>query len=162
MPRMCTICRHVKKRQIDIALLSGEPVRIIGIRHGLSHTSLLRHRFHCLPRNLVEARQNQIVADADFVLAKVSKLVRATENVLDRGERSGDVRIILAAVRELRPTLELLSRIAGQLKPPAETAAILTADHDAVRQIILGALEAFPEARVAVSAALLESPEPKE
>jgi hypothetical protein len=81
--------------------------------------------------------------------------MRAAETVLDLGEKSGDFRIILSAVRELRPTIELLSRLAGQLKPAGEADSLLAADHRA-RQIILNALEAFPEARVAVSAALSE------
>src|SRR5262249_35269641 len=124
-------------------------------RYGLSHTALLRHKFNCVPRTLVQARNSKTIVEADFLLSKVSRLMRAAETVLDMGEKSGDFRMILSAVRELRPTIELLSRLAGQLGPAGEADPLLVADHRA-RQIKLSALQAYPEARVAVSAALSE------
>src|SRR5215211_7129350 len=75
----CLVCRHLRKREIDLALLAGESTRRIAERYGASHAGLSRHQRVCLPRNLFEARQANTFSDADFLLSKVIELQHRAE-----------------------------------------------------------------------------------
>jgi hypothetical protein len=44
MPRVCTICAHPKRADIDKALLSGQAYRTIAGRWSVSKSALLRHK----------------------------------------------------------------------------------------------------------------------
>ncbi|MCO5215909.1 MAG: hypothetical protein M9950_07105, partial [Thermomicrobiales bacterium] len=69
-------------------------------------------------------------------------------------EQSGDLRTALAGVREARSCLELLLEVEGQLeRAPTVTVNVGTVLVE-VQQVILNALAPYPEARLAVAAAL--------
>jgi hypothetical protein len=153
--RYCETCRHPRRQEIDLALLAGESQRSIGERFSLSPASVSRHKRSCLPEDLLQARISKRILDSDFLVAKVSKLIRSVENVLEKAEEADKGPLVLAAVRELRPTLELLAKFSVQ--PETETAQPslkITAEFTVLRTKILNALQPFPEARVAVAAAL--------
>ena len=44
MPRRCTICEHAQRQDIDKALVSGESLRSLKARFGVSASALSRHR----------------------------------------------------------------------------------------------------------------------
>lgn len=75
MPRVCTICRHEKRAEIDEALV-GQHVSLRGLatRYGLSDTSVWRHGLAHIPAILAEAQQAELESDADTLLEKVGQL----------------------------------------------------------------------------------------
>ena len=65
MPRVCTICSHLAREDINKALLFGEPFRLIATRTGTSAVSLMRHKTDHLPVHLAQAQEAREVAQAD-------------------------------------------------------------------------------------------------
>jgi hypothetical protein len=106
-PQTCTVCRHNKISEINLALVSGEPLRSIVGRTGLAKSSLQRHKQNCIPRDIIQARQFGKIADADMLLGQVCNLQQRSEQILTKAEQSNDYKIALAAVRELKGLLEL-------------------------------------------------------
>ena len=153
--RYCETCGHPECNDINLALLSGETLRSIAQRTGLSHSSISRHKLNCLPQDLLQARLSKNLLDSDFLLAKASKLFRAVEQALEKAQQTGTTSSVLAAAREIRPTLELLAKFSTQSKTTTEQPDIrITAEFSGLRTAILAALQPYPEARVAVAAAL--------
>jgi hypothetical protein len=143
-------------------LLGGEPLRSIAQRTGLSHSSICRHKLNCLPQDLIQARLSKKILDADFLLAKASKILRAAELVLEKSEQSNNSALVLAAARELRAILELLAKFTNQPGSSTQMDLHLTAEFSTLRSTVLSALEPFPDARIAVAAAFSRTNENSE
>jgi hypothetical protein len=156
MPRVCSICGHPERAAIDKALVDGEPFRHIAARFGTSTTALQRHKAEHLPAALVKAQEAAEVAHADDLLSQVRDLQGRTLAILAKAEGAGDLRVALGAIGQARGNLELLARLLGELQDQQVAVQVLVASPDwlRVRAVILGALDAYPAARLAVSEAL--------
>src|SRR4051812_21840484 len=71
----CRVCRTRNERDVNLAFLSGEPVRSIEQRTGFSKSALLRHFHSCVPKSVIMARQSGKIADAEFVTAELCKMI---------------------------------------------------------------------------------------
>ncbi len=116
MPRRCTICTHKSRSKIDRALVERRPFRAIARQHSVSKDALVRHFDDHLPAALVKAQEAIEAAQADALLAQVVDLRDKALGVLDKAEKSDDLRIAVSAIREARGCVELLAKLAGQLK----------------------------------------------
>ncbi len=155
MPRTCTVCAHPDREAIDQALVDGEAVRTVASRYvPLSKTALQRHKDEHLPKALAQAQAAQEIAHADSLLDQVQDLHGRTLAILTAAEKSRDGRLALSAVREARSNLELLAKLMGELDERAVVNVLLAPEWLAVRSAIFIALQAYPEARLAVAAAL--------
>lgn len=159
MPRVCTICTHDRRAEIDKALVDGEPLRNIAGRFGTSATTLHRHKAEHLPVALVKATAAAEVAQADDLLAQVRDLQRRSLDILAQAENAGDLRVALAAIGQARGNLELLARLLGELQDQRVQIAVLVASPEwaRLRAVILAALDAHPAARLAVAEAIRDS-----
>lgn len=115
MPRVCSICVHRRRDEIDSALLTGEPLRDIAGRVPVAKSALHRHKGH-LPATLVKARQAQEMARADGLAAELGTLASEARRLQAAAEAAGDLRTAIAALRELTRLIELRARVAGELK----------------------------------------------
>lgn len=116
MPRRCSICDHPERIRIDQALAVGATAkRRIASQHGITERALYRHARAHLPGRLVKAESASQVADAGRLLGRVDKLVRQLECLAEDATvaRRGDA--LLKVARELRPALELLGKVSGEL-----------------------------------------------
>jgi hypothetical protein len=154
MPRTCTICAHKKRSDIDKALVERQPFRTIADQHGVSKTALLRHFDDHLPPSLLKAQAAREAADADNLLAQVVDLRDKALSILQKAEASEDLRNATGAIREARACVELLGKLAGQLKDAPTINLVLSAEWLTVQATVLAALEPHPEARLAVAHAL--------
>ena len=62
MPRVCTVCVHGQRAEIDCALVAGEAFRYVAERFGTSATALFRHKAEHLPTAMVQAQAAEEVA----------------------------------------------------------------------------------------------------
>jgi hypothetical protein len=154
MPRVCTICNHEQRPEIDRALLASEPYRHIATRYGTSTGALQRHREH-LPTQLVRAREAKEVTQADSLLEQVRTLQSRALSILDRADDSGDLKTALAAIREARSNLELLGKLAGELQQEGTINVTVTPEWLTLRAVVIAALTPYPDAAQAVSRALM-------
>jgi hypothetical protein len=82
------------------------------------------------------------------------RLQRHANSILSKAEMSGDLRTALAAIRELRGTIELLARVTGELQETTQVNVLVSPEYLELRTIILRTLAPYPEARVAIASAL--------
>jgi hypothetical protein len=113
--RVCTICIHSRRAEIDKALLAGEAFRNIAKHVSVSPTAVFRHRDH-LSQTLVQGKEAAEISHADNLLAELNELVAKSRELRDKAEASGDLRTALAGIRELTRLIELRARIAGELR----------------------------------------------
>jgi hypothetical protein len=158
MPRTCTICAHPQRAAIDASLLARRiPRSELSATFRVSQDALDRHAAHHLPATLSKAHAAAEVAHADTLLDQLRALQRRGLAALDRAEEAGDFRVGALLLREARGCLTLLARMTGELVPkpePDRYSYLLTPEWIRLRGAIVGALEPFPEARIAVAAAL--------
>ena len=154
MPRVCTICTHKSRAKIDKALVVRERFRTIADQFGVSKTALLRHHDDHLPAALVKAQDATEAAQADALLAQVVDLRDKALDVLDIAQGSEDLRAAIGAIREARGCVELLAKLAGQLKDAPTVNILVSSEWQGLQAVILQALEPHADARLAVSEAL--------
>lgn len=152
--RTCTVCRHPDERAINLALITGRAFREIAGQFGISKSALARHRIRCIPKDLVQARESRKVAEADMLLAEVCNLQRRATKILVQAEQAGDLRTALSAIREARGSVELLARLAGELRETTQVNVLVTPEYQHLRGLIIQTLAPYPEARLAVASAL--------
>lgn len=117
MPRRCTVCDDPERGLIDRRLAGGgESVRAISRHYSLTLRAVQNHRARHLPVALAKARDAAEIARADTLLAQVDDLRRRALGVLERAEAAEDLRAATAAIREARCCVELLAKLAGELK----------------------------------------------
>jgi len=113
-----------------------------------------RHKTEHLPAHLLKAREVEDVARADDLLEQVRNLQTHALDILERAEKSGDLRTALAAISQARGNLELLGKLAGELDERPVTNVLTSPEWLELRAVIVGALEPQPGAREAVLSAL--------
>ena len=91
MARKCTICHHVDREDIDVALVSGDPFRHIAAQFDVSTTALQRHKRTHIPQSLMKAVEAQELVRADDLFAHVSALRKRTLTILEEAENGGDI-----------------------------------------------------------------------
>jgi hypothetical protein len=114
MPRRCSICSHSKRRQIDSALASGDPIRGISRKYRVSEDALSRHKSHVAEAvsRAAEKREENI---GETILQRLENLCTKTENILAAAERSGDGRLALQAIKESREMLASIYTLTQRL-----------------------------------------------
>ena len=156
MPRTCTICRHAEREAIDSALVERQPFRHIAAQHKVSTSALVRHFDDHLPAALVAAKAAAEVAHADTILDQVQTLRDRALKILDLVEKDKDWRIALGAIREARSCLELLGKLAGELRDGPTINIVVSPEWRQLQALILAALEPHADARLAVVSALTD------
>lgn len=153
MPRVCTVCGHPRRPDIDRALVDGVPYRVIAKRYEASPAAVQRHKDH-VPATLARARDAADVADADNLLGQLQELRAKALELLDKAERAGDYRTALAGVREARGCVETLLEVSGELDRRGVVNIVVSPQWIELRTVILSALRGHPEARRGVVTAL--------
>jgi hypothetical protein len=154
MPRRCTVCDHLERHGVDETLITGAPYRNVAKRFRLSESAVYRHKSEHLPAHLLKAREVEEVARADDLLEQVRNLQAHALDILERAEKTGDLRTALAAISQARGNLELLGKLAGELDERPMVNLNVSPQWLELRAVIVGALEAHPAAHRAVLRAL--------
>jgi hypothetical protein len=153
MPRICTVCNHKDKENIDILIIKGEPYRSIAKQFSLSDAAVYRHKSH-LNGTLIKAKGVKEMAQANNLMEQISSLQSRALNILSKTEEAEDWRAATGAIREVRSILELLGKIAGELNEGQTVNITVSPEWIEVRAVILETLAPFPEARISLSKAL--------
>jgi hypothetical protein len=114
MAPTCLACRHVRRREIDEALLAGEPLRSIAKRVSLSAAAIFRHKSHVAER-LMTAHKQQEAREAMSLSQRLAELADFARRLAQEAARDGDKRTALQGCRELARLLEFEARMAGEL-----------------------------------------------
>lgn len=153
MPRKCSVCEHNRVKKIDKLLVSGSGLRKIAEQFSLSTTAVHRHKKH-LSETLIKASELKDITRADNLMEQISSLQSRALNILTKTEEAGDWRAANGAIREVRGCLELLGKLAGELKEGQSVNIIISPQWVRLRTSILQSLEAHPEAKLSVLKAI--------
>jgi hypothetical protein len=154
MARRCTVCDHPGRHSIDEALVGSVPYRSVAKRFELSESAVYRHKSEHLPAHLLKAKEVEEVARADDLLEQVRHLQAHALDILERAQKTGDLRTALAAISQARGNLELLGKLAGELDERPVVNLNVSPEWLELRAVIVGALEPHPAAHTAVLRAL--------
>jgi hypothetical protein len=156
MARECTVCAHPDAVLINEALvIESQSNRAVTRQYDLSKDAVRRHREH-IPELLVKASQAMEVAEADSLLDRIEDLHRRTDAILVELEGTDLHGAKLAAIREMRRNLELIGEVTKELDRTPTLNLHLNPQYIAVRTAIVQAVDPYPEAREAISRAMLE------
>jgi hypothetical protein len=155
----CYCCGHPERDVIDAALVAGQSMRSLSKKYGCSVNSVMRHRDHHLSPALAAMAAKREEEAASGLVAQVRQLVRRADELYTAAAKDGRSSAALAALKEMRGSLELLGKATGELKDasPVTVVNLQTApEWLAVRAAILAALTPYPQARAAVTGNLLQ------
>lgn len=87
MPRVCSVCAHAKRNEIDAALVKGEAYRNIAERFRVSLGALHRHGAEHLPAHLAKAEQAREVAAATDIMGELQRCFERVNLLFDACDR---------------------------------------------------------------------------
>ncbi len=160
MAAVCRTCTSPDRPAIEAALVSGQSIRGVALRYGLSKGSVSAHfKHHVSPAlaGIVETKRTRTLID------RAEQLIGETESILQAAKESGRAQLALSAIRELRESIKLLGLASGELRPEGQVQIAVVnlvenQEYLQVKERLLLALAAFPEARAAAATALLAEP----
>ena len=166
--RQCSICKHERRHQIEIALTYGSSYGDVSRRFGCSPDAAARHaRNHLTPQMraaILYARKPQEIdleslerSESEGLLSALIAHRARHAQYIDKCLEVGDIARAINADRGTLANLELSAKLLGQLTVRHEvtrTSILVSADYLTLRQTIIGALRRHPAALKDVSDAL--------
>lgn len=152
--KKCLVCTSPDKDAINSKLIAGLSVRAVGEEYGISKSAISHHRTTHLPRDLVKSKQLAEVDAANKLVERIESLYERAISLIDVAEGDKKYAAAVSAVREARASIELLARISGDLKSGTHLTLVYSPAWVELRQVLVQALEPFPDARAVVVDAL--------
>ena len=158
--KWCSICRHKRRSEIELALIHKLPVRVVATRYDVSPNAVFRHRRKHMPPQLVAAimtaskpsevdlEQLQKSESEGLLASLISQ--RAGLQMLSELAFSAGADGVQAAVGvecAITNSLELTSKLLGAIISHHEirsTSILVSPDYLRLRQAIITGIEAVP------------------
>ena len=102
MPRVCTICTHKNRKEIDQAIAKKGSNRAISLRYKVGLMSVQRHREH-IKQAVIKAQEKAVTTNGNSVWFKLEAMVEEAERQFKKNKG------MLKATwfREMRGTIEM-------------------------------------------------------
>jgi|SRR5581483_1944460 len=155
----CTVCRHPDLAAINEALLDRVPLRTMADRWSVSKSALIRHRKAHISTALLAAKAASEAVQGDNLLTQVHSIVERAKEIVDEAQLDGDRRTALAALREVRGSLELLGKLSAASREVPQVRIETTTEWLALRSLIRQALRPYPDAERAFAELVLNAKE---
>src|SRR5215203_300501 len=113
MPRVCTVCQHKDRGEIDAALVRGvSSYELESSYTDLTRSSIERHLTNAhIPARLVNAQEARDIADADKIKAELERVKEDVHRLRDKAEQDGDYRTALTGCDRALKALELQAKL---------------------------------------------------
>jgi hypothetical protein len=156
LPRVCTVCAHESRYDIDSILVDrSKAYRDIARRYNVSKDAISRHVSGGHISELIAlAADAERSAQADTLLDRIEDLQARTLAILESSEETREHGTALSAIREARRNLELIGEVTKELNRTPTLNLHLNAEWIELRTVILKALAPHLEARDSVLRAL--------
>ena len=160
MGRVCTICSHAKRYEIEGLLATRQSTyRGIARTYDVSEDAVSRHVSSRHVSQLISlAADAERAARADTLLDRIEALQHRIEEFLSRVEHTDNYSATLGAFREMRSSLELIGEVTKELDRARTINLELTVEWQEVKAVLVNTLASYPEAQQAVFNALEEAP----
>lgn len=157
MPRKCTVCAHPRRRDIEVAIATGQSYRAVARQYGTTKDALRRHLDGGHMAQALARAEAERASEAGDVLDQLQSLRVRALAMLAEAEGKGDVRAWAAVAREVRECLELQAELLGQLRRGVQVGVVFaTPAWRRLSTALVEALAPYPEARGAVVRVLSE------
>ena len=150
MPRRCTICSHKNIEEINKELVNGKPFRDIAGQFNISKSALERHKAKHLPGDLIKSKRIEEVVQADNIVERLINLTNETMQIYNEVKKIKDYDLALKAIARAEKQAELQAKLLGELQQEGAVNLIMAPEWIELRQVILRAVEPFPEAGEAI------------
>jgi hypothetical protein len=156
MGRVCTVCSHAQRYEIEELLATRQGTyRGIARIYSVSEDAVSRHVASGHISELIAlAADAERAAKADSLLDRLEALHRRTLTILEASEDTNEHRTALAAIREARSNLELIGEVTKELDRTPSLNLHLNPEWIELRTLIITALEPYSEARESVLRAI--------
>lgn len=146
MSRACSVCSHPKIKRINQELLEGRSGRSVALKYGLHPSSMQRHQTGCIADHLRAAKEQEaerngpprlealegqvLLAQSALIHERSVSILNELESRMYAVDDDGkpvpvDIRAVVAALREVRASLESLAKlsftVADRPKPQEQT-----------------------------------------
>ncbi|MEX0980645.1 MAG: hypothetical protein WDZ47_01020 [Bacteroidales bacterium] len=111
MARNCNVCEHKERVSIEKQIVKGYSKNKIASEFNVPEYSLRYHEENHLSRQLKTAYEIKTRENGLDVFSELENMIVGIKNIVDKAEKKGHDGKFLAATRELRSSLELLSKI---------------------------------------------------
>jgi len=153
--RICTVCSHGKRAEIEAMIVSGTSYRDISGQFQLSKTAVQRHATDHIPQSIKQAQTAKEEAQSLDVVRQLKAINNVTLSILKKANDSGKDSLALFAVDRVMKQLELQAKLLGDINDGVQINIHETPEWIRVRTTIIQALLPYPEARIAVAQALI-------
>jgi hypothetical protein len=166
--RPCKVCQSDKRNLVEVGLVLGTSLRTLSQRFGLSVDSIFNHKHnHLTPQQRaailaavkpseVDLEELERLESQGLLGALIGQRARL-QQIVEMAMELSDLGRCISAERAITENLSLVAKLLGQLVTHHEvrhTSLLISPDYIRLRQAIVQALMAFPDAARAVSAAL--------
>jgi hypothetical protein len=155
VPRACTICVHKQRKKIEKSLIKRESYRHIAAHFEVSTQALKRHKENHLSKALVKSDVAKKLSDAEQLVKEVQEVKKFAKDIFLAAKKDKNFPIQLSALARMQGTLELLLKVAGEIKDQSNTTIIINNPQWInMRTTILRVLEKHPAAHLDMIKAL--------
>jgi hypothetical protein len=150
MARPCKVCVHEERERIELDIINQVPYVQIEAQYGMSIASVSRHKDHMAER-IAQAKRAEDVASGGTLLERLEILERDARRIAKTAEENDRLAVALQANREQQRIIELLLKVAGDLKNQTEISVTVSPEWIQLRAVIFKVLENYPEAKRALA-----------
>ena len=158
MPRVCSICVHPKRKEIDKALTERSASnRRIATRYAVTESAIRGHKSNHLKVRMLKAAERREDADirtAIDVVGQLRAINGASLTILKEARDARDGDLALKAIDRIQKQIELQAKLIGELQQEGTTNITISPEWVQIRTVILTALQPHPDARMAVATGL--------
>lgn len=115
MGQACQCCEHKNRAEIDKALVGGISKASLSRRFFVSEASLMNHERAHLSRQLLKSTEIMERANASVLLDELDTCMQKAKGILAKAEKDSKPNLQLSALREIRQSIEFLSKLAVSL-----------------------------------------------
>jgi hypothetical protein len=168
MSRSCSTCQHLKRREIDRRLATGEPTAQVARDYDLKPSSLHRHRTNCLKLGSSNAIMKDVSRGSAAVALLPSKetlsgayfdLRTQADEIVAQAKKQRSLAVAISGLNSIRQTLDSLARLAGHTTGAQVNVAVQTNVNVDLTQIAERLIQRFdhePELKARIAQALVE------
>lgn len=162
MSRICTICSHPERAQIEASVVAGMSNRLIASQFNVGYKSIERHS----SEHIAQAIQRSAAAKEEVQSLNVVRQLQVINNIslaiLREARDAKDSMLVLHAVDRVSKQLELQAKLLGDINDSPQINIRMNPEWQEIEDTIFKVLEPFVEVRIAVAAALVAMSEHKQ
>ncbi len=150
MSRVCSLCSHHERAEIDRSIISGQPYRDIAGQFAVSKSAVERHASSHLAEAIARHSELEGKITADRLIAELRTVREVTLGVLEEARQGRDAGMALKAIARLEKQSELVGKLAGELierQRIDQTSIVFNDQWLRLRAVIMRAVEGHPEVR---------------